>query len=175
MTVLVVRFADPVALAEAAPGEGSAPLADRAMRLLEQVAAAHGIAYLRVLGEAALAADGFDGGRERASAMAAAALALQDGLADLFHAAEQRPAFRIGLDTGTVIGSAVGDAAPTYNVWGEAVRGATAMAEAAPEAGIHVTETTRALLGEAFLLRPRGRFWLDGAGEMATFLLTGQT
>jgi class 3 adenylate cyclase len=74
-----------------------------------------------------------------------------------------------------VIGSAVGDAAPTYNVWGEAVRGATAMAEAAPEAGIHVTETMRALLGEAFLLRPRGRFWLEGTGEMATFLLTGQT
>jgi class 3 adenylate cyclase len=175
VTVLVVRFADPVALAEAAPGEGSAPLADRAMRLLEQVAAAHGIAYLRVLGEAALAADGFDGGRERASAMAAAALALQDGLAGLFHAAEQRPAFRIGLDTGTVIGSAVGDSAPTYNVWGEAVQGATAMAETAPEAGIHVTETMRALLGEAFLLRPRGRFWLEGTGEMATFLLTGQT
>lgn len=174
ITVLVVRFADPVALAEAGPGVARAPLADQAIRLLEQVAAAHGIAYLRVLGEAALAADGFEGGGQRAAAMAAAALELQDRLAGLFHAADQRPAFHIGLDTGTAIGSAVGDATPTYNIWGEAVRGATAMAEAAPEAGIHVTETTRALLGEAFLLRPRGRFWLDGAGEMTTYLLTGQ-
>lgn len=174
ITVLVVRFADPVALAEAGPGEARAPLADQAMRLLEQVAAAHGIAYLRVLGEAALAADGFEGGGQRAGPMAAAALEFQDRLAGLFHAADQRPAFHIGLDTGTAIGSAVGDATPTYNIWGEAVRGATAMAEAAPEAGIHVTETTRALLGEAFLLRPRGRFWLDGAGEMTTYLLTGQ-
>lgn len=174
ITVLVVRFADPVALAEAGPGEARAPLADQAMRLLEQVAAAHGIAYLRVLGEAALAADGFEGGGQRAGPMAAAALEFQDRLAGLFHAADQRPAFHIGLDTGTAIGSAVGDAMPTYNIWGEAVRGATAMAEAAPEAGIHVTETTRALLGEAFLLRPRGRFWLDGAGEMTTYLLTGQ-
>ncbi|MFN7001001.1 MAG: adenylate/guanylate cyclase domain-containing protein, partial [Elioraea tepidiphila] len=154
--------------------EARAPLADQAMRLLEQVAAAHGIAYLRVFGEAALAADGFEGGGQRAGAMAAAALELQDRLAGLFHAADQRPAFHIGLDTGTAIGSAVGDATPTYNIWGEAVRGATAMAEAVPEAGIHVTETTRALLGEAFLLRPRGRFWLDGAGEMTTYLLTGQ-
>ncbi len=174
ITVLVVRFADPVSLAEPAPDDASSPLADRAMRLLEQVAAAHGIAYLRVLGEAALAADGFEGGGQRAVAVAAAALDLQDRLAALFHAAEQRSAFRIGLDTGTAIGSAVGDQARTYNVWGEAVRGATAMADSAPEAGIHVTETTRALVGETFLLRPRGRFWLDGTGEMATFLLTGR-
>lgn len=174
ITVLVVRFADPVSLAEPAPDDQSVPLADRAMRLLEQVAAAHSIAYLRVLGEAALAADGFESGGQRAAAVAAAALDLQDRLAALFHAAEQRSAFRIGLDTGTVIGSAVGDQARTYNVWGEAVRGATAMADTAPEAGIHVTETTRALVGEEFLLRPRGRFWLDGAGELATFLLAGR-
>lgn len=174
VTVMVLRFTDPLALAEPAPDEADTSLADQAMRLLQRVAAAHGIAYLRVLGDTALVADGFEGGGARAGAVAAAALALQERLAELFHAAEQRLGFRIGIDTGTVVGSAVGDAERTYNIWGEAVRCATAMADSAPEGVIHVTETARALIGEGFPTRARGRFWLDGSGEMATFLLSAR-
>ena len=175
VTVLVLRFTDPVTLAEGGPDGNGSSLADQAVRIVQEVAASHGIAYLRILGESVLAADGFEtGGAERAAAIAAAALELQERLTGLFHAGDHRLGFRIGIDTGTVIGSVVGQDAGTYNVWGEAVRTAIAMAESCPETTIHITETTAALIADAFLMRPRGRFWLDGVGEMATFMLAAR-
>lgn len=69
------------------------------------------------------------------------------------------------------MGDAVGAARGTYNLWGEAVRTAETMAASAPEAAIQASATTSALIADRFLLRPRGRFWLDGTGEVATFLL----
>ncbi|WP_439576892.1 adenylate/guanylate cyclase domain-containing protein [Elioraea sp.] len=175
ITVLVLRFTDPLALAERAPDEDGSPLADHAIRVLQEIASAHGIDYVRILGESVVVADGFvTAGAERAAAVASAALDLQQQIAALFHSAEQRLSFRIGIDTGAVIGSVVGEDTRTYNIWGEAVRTAAAMAESGPEATIQITETTRALLGEGFLMQPRGRFWLDGGGELATFLLTAR-
>lgn len=175
VTVLALRFTDPVTLAEGAPDGTGSSLADQAVRIVQEVATSHGIAYLRILGESVLAADGFEtGGAERAAAVASAALDLQERLTGLFHAGDHRLGFRIGIDTGTVIGSVVGQDARTYNVWGEAVRTATAMAESCPETVIHITETTAGLIADAFLMRPRGRFWLDGVGEMATFTLAAR-
>jgi adenylate cyclase len=174
VTVLVLRFSDPLALAERAPDEDGSPLADHAVRIVQDVATMHGIDYLRVLAESVVAADGFATGAERAIALASAALDLQERLSALFHSADHRLGFRIGLDTGPVIGSVVGDTARTYNIWGEAVRMATAMAESCPETVIHVTETTADLIRDAFLMRPRGRFWLEGVGEMSTFMLAAR-
>lgn len=175
VTVLALRFTDPIALADSAPDHAGSSLADQAVRIVQEVAAAHGIDYLRILGDSVVAADGFaPGGIARAGAVAAAALDLQERLAALFHAADQRLGFRIGIDTGTVIGSVVGQDTRTYNIWGEAVRTATAMAESGPEAAIHVSETTRDAIASVCLLRPRGRFWLEGAGEIATFVLAGR-
>lgn len=175
VTVLVLRFTDPLALADTAPDHAGASLADQAVRIVQEVAAAHGIDYLRILGDSVVAADGFaPGGIERAGAVAAAALELQERLAALFHAADQRLGFRIGIDTGTVIGSVVGQDTRTYNIWGEAVRTAAAMAESGPEAAIHVTGTTREAIAAWYLMRPRGRFWLEGTGEIATFVLAGR-
>lgn len=175
VTVLALRFTDPVALADAAPDHAGASLADQAVRIVQEVAAAHGIGYLRILGDSVVAADGFaPDGIARAGAMAAAALDLQERLTALFHAADQRLGFRIGIDTGTAIGSAVGQDMRTYNLWGEAVRTASAMAESGPDGAIHLTETTHDAIASSCLMRPRGRFWLDGTGEITTFVLTGR-
>ncbi|TQF81659.1 GAF domain-containing protein [Elioraea sp. Yellowstone] len=172
VTVLVLRFTDPLLLGGRATDPDGTSLAAAAVRILEEVAARHGIDYLRLCGETAVAADGFGAdSAARAAAMAEAALDLQELISALFHAADQRQGFRIGLDTGPAMGDAVGAARGTYNLWGEAVRTAETMAASAPEAAIQASATTSALIADRFLLRPRGRFWLDGTGEVATFLL----
>lgn len=178
VTVLVLTLTDGEALSEPAEGDGpdgGGVLADRAVQLVQDCAARHGIAYLRVMGSAVMLADGFGSRAEAAPAsLALLALDLAERCAALFAAHDRAPGFGIGIDTAPVIGAAVGTGRRTYNVWGEAVRGAEAMAETAPPGAVQVTEGFQRRLGEAFILRPRGRFWLPGPGETSTFLLTGE-
>jgi hypothetical protein len=158
-----------------ASGAARCTLADSAVQLAQECAARHGIAYLRVMGSTVMLADGFGDRAEAApSALAMLALDLAERCTGLFAALDRPPGFGIGLDTAPVVGAAVGAGRRTYNVWGEAVRGAEAMAETAPRGTVQVTEALQQRIAEAFVFHPRGRFWLAGPGETATFLLTGR-
>jgi class 3 adenylate cyclase len=181
LAVLAVVFTDDAALAAAVNGEGCA-LIDRLARVFEAVAAQHGIPYLRLMGERVMLADGFpdagakpegDPAIEAARRLADAALALQERLAETFTAAERGLDFRLGLDLGPAIGSRTGGADKTWNVWGEAVRLAHALAETAPPGAIQASEAVQAVLAQDFVLRARGKFFVPDAGELGTFLLAG--
>jgi class 3 adenylate cyclase len=179
VTVLVLRLTDADVLAEAiedeAAGRPRCTLADRAVRLAQDCAASHGIAYVRVMGSAVMLADGFGDRAEAApSALALLALDLAERCTGLFAALDRQPGFGIGIDTAPVIGAAVGSGTRTYNIWGEAVRGADEMAETAPRGTVQVTEALQRRIAEGFIFRPRGRFWRSGPGETGTFLLTDQ-
>jgi adenylate cyclase len=124
-----------------------------------------------------IAADGFgDRSEAAASAIPRFALEVTERCAGLFAALDRGNAFQIGIDLGTVSGSGVGvgRGGRVFNIWGEAVRGAETMAASAPAGGVQVTEAVQARLGSSFVFRPRGRFWVPGAGERATFLLIGE-
>jgi adenylate cyclase len=177
VTVLVLRLnhCDQPAAGEKLAGAEGGTLADSAVQIAQDCAARHGIAYLRVMGSAVMLADGFGDRAEAAPAsLALLALDLAEGCAALFAARDQPSGFGIGLDTAPAIGAAVGTGQRTYNIWGEAVRGAEAMAETAPPGSVQVTEALQRRIGEGFIVRPRGRFWLPGPGETSTFLLTGR-
>jgi adenylate cyclase len=176
VTVLVLHLTDGASLSEPIAEAGGCTLADRVVQVAQDCAARHGIAYLRVMGSAVMLADGFGERAEAApAALAVLALDLAERCAGLFTALDLVPAFRIGIDIGPAIGAAVGSGRRTYNIWGEAVRGAEAMADTAPQGAVQVSEALQRRLQDGFVLRPRGRFWLPGAGEAATFLLTGRT
>jgi class 3 adenylate cyclase len=82
--------------------------------------------------------------------------------------------FRIGLDTGAVMGSAVGRGQKTYNIWGEAMRFASKMASSGLAGGIHVSETSYRRLRSDYLFHVRGKYFLPNIGETTTYLLTGR-
>lgn len=50
----------------------------------------------------------------------------------IFTSLGRPPGFALGLDTGAVLGSAIGFGQVAFNVWGEAVRVAATMANSAP-------------------------------------------
>ena len=78
-------------------------------------------------------------------------------------------AIALGLDTGAVLGSAIGFGQVAFNVWGEAVRVAVTMANSAPGGMIQVTQCTYELLRDGYVFRRRGAFWLERLEEaMAT-------
>jgi adenylate cyclase len=175
VTVMLLRLTDPACLAEPVASAGGCALADEVVRVVQEAAEAANIAYLRVMGDVVIAADGF-GDRADAAAEAVPAFALEvaERCAELFASLERANAFRIGIDHGTAIGSPVGRGARSYNIWGEALRGAEAMAASAPAGAVQVTEAVHARLRSAFIFRPRGRFWVPGVGETSTFLLAGR-
>jgi len=172
--VLVLRLADSVSLARRAEPDLAVRF-DALAQGLQEVARAHGLPYLRVLGEQAVAA-GLGGPAEpdAAERIAEAALAIRARCAELFEGIGGAPEFRLGLDSGVAIGTTLGSGQRVFNLWGEAVRGAEEMAITAMPGTVQATEAIYARLRHGFLLRPRGSFWVPRAGERRTFVLAGQ-
>ncbi|PWC53808.1 adenylate/guanylate cyclase domain-containing protein [Azospirillum sp. TSO22-1] len=173
VTVLVLRMADDVALAtgNTAQTAGIGEIVAACQRAAERL----GIRYLKILTDQIVAAEGFDGNPAAAATRLAAFALEMDAECDrLFTRLGRPPGYAMGFDTGPVMGSAVGFGQVVFNVWGETVRVAGAMATAAPSGAIQVTETTYALLRNGFAFRVRGAFYLERLGEMTTYFLRGR-
>ena len=106
--------------------------------------------------------------------MADFSLGALDYAARLFARLERKLAIQIGVDSGPVIGSAVGRDHSIFNLWGEAVLAATRLAETSAPGQIQTTASTYRQLREDFLFRVRGSYYLEGFGEFTTYLLTGR-
>jgi class 3 adenylate cyclase len=174
VTVVVMRFTDPVSLA-AAIDEGDGSAAEDLVQKLETLAAEHEVEYLKLLGDQIVCAAGFPGEPHRGAAvMADFALGALDHCARLFTKLERPLEVQIGIDSGPVIGSAVGRERAIFNLWGEAVLTASRMAQTGVSGQIQATESTYRRLREDFLFRVRGSYYLEGFGEFATYTLTGR-
>ena len=143
---------------------------------VEQVAAARAIPYVRILGDKVVMASGFAAARagKDAIAIAEAVLELRERLAQMFTTLGQRLEFRIGIDTGAVVGATLGEEGEVFNLWGDATRVSETMAETGIPGAAVVTEPSYRLLQERFVFRARGSFFLAGAGEMSTYLLASR-
>jgi adenylate cyclase len=81
---------------------------------------------------------------------------------------------RIGLDSGPVVAGVIGRRKFSYDLWGDTVNTASRMQTSGAPGCIQVTERTRDLLGERYLLQERGRIQVKGKGEMPTYFLSGR-
>ena len=62
----------------------------------------------------------------------------------------------------------------SYDLWGDTVNTASRMETTGVPGCIQVTERTRELLGERYLIRERGMIQVKGKGEMRTYFLSGR-
>lgn len=174
-TVMVLEFPDALALAERSPGAGGPAVAELFMHFLENRARELGIDYLRIVGHQVVAAAGFGTDPdEGATRIATLARDSQERCTRVFGQLQERPRFKIGLDFGRVLGSPVGKDPKRYNLWGPAVQTATAMAAAGLQGEIQTTDAAYEQLREHYLFKPRGSYYVEGRGCMATFLLAGR-
>ncbi|MGD9057701.1 MAG: adenylate/guanylate cyclase domain-containing protein [Desulfobacterales bacterium] len=175
MTVLVLRFTDTLSLAVRITDTETTTTVDQMVGHLEDLVTAQGIDYMKVMGEEIVCAAGFESRSEdHAVRIADLALGIQNHCTGLFASLNTAMEFRVGIDTGAVLGSSVGRKAKTYNIWGESVRFASKMADSGIPGGIQVSETTYRRLRAHYLFKLRGHYYLPNIGETSTYLLTGR-
>ena len=174
-TVLVLKFTDTLSLAGRMTDTETTTTVDQMVGHLEDLVTAQGIDYMKVMGEEIVCAAGLKAGSEdHAVLIADLALGIQNHCSGLFASLNTAMEFRVGIDTGAVLGSSVGRKAKTYNIWGESVRFASKMADSGLPGGIQVSETTYRRLRAHYLFKLRGRYYLPNIGEISTYLLTGR-
>ena len=175
VAVMVLHLTDPVAMAMRA-ASGTGPLSDRLACALQEIAAAHNIPYLKIVGQEVVGAAGIDAAANGTAAqvIADAAVAVRDCCLALLEDSDRPQEFRIGIDCGPAIGTAVGSEPRVFNLWGEAVRTADAMAASALPGTVQATEAAYDRLRQDFLFRSRGSFYLPRVGEARTFVLAGR-
>jgi len=174
--VLVLRFTDPFALAEYFGGGNKQTTAvDHLICHFEDLFEARRLDYWKIISDQIVCAAGMqDNSNHPVDAIADLALSFQDTCSHLFADLDKPMEFKIGIDTGGVIGSTVGRRQKTYNIWGEAVSTASVMADHGVTGGIQVSETTYRCLRQNYLFKVRGRYYLQNIGEISTYLLTGR-
>jgi class 3 adenylate cyclase len=174
VTVLVLQFTDAIALAEHLGEDNPTTAVDRLISELESLASESGIGYMKFMSDQLVCAAGLrDETGDHAHTIAELALKIQDICLHLYANMTHRLDFRIGIDTGAVIGSAVGREYKNYNLWGEAVRIAGMMAESGSVGEIHISESTYRRLQTKYLFKVRGSYFLPTVGELSTYILTG--
>lgn len=174
--VLVLRFTDPFALAQYFGGRDKQTTAvDHLICHFEDLFEAGRLDYWKIFSDQIVCAAGMqDNSNHPVDAIADLALSFQDTCSHLFADLDKPMEFKIGIDTGGVIGSPVGRRQKSYNIWGEAVSTASVMADNGVSGGIQVSETTYRRLRQNYLFKVRGRFYLQNIGEISTYLLTGR-
>jgi len=174
-TVLVLRFTDLLSVAVQTGKDDTTPPMDHIVRYLEEWIDTHAIDYWKVMSDQIVCAAGLEeASKAHAPDIADMALSMQSRCTHLFADLDTRMGFRIGIDTGAVVGSLVGKRRRFLNVWGEAVRAAQAMAETGITGGIHVSEAAYRRLRKDYLFKVRGKFYLPDIGEISTYLLTSR-
>jgi guanylate cyclase len=173
-----VLFADVVGFtplsAELAPTE-MVELLNEIFSTFDSLVEKYGLEKIRTIGDNYMVAAGVPRPRpDHCQAMASMAL-------DMLEYIQKRPGengkmvnFRIGLNTGPMIGGVIGRQKFHYDVWGDTVNVASRMESQGKAGKIQITQAAHQLLKEDFLCEPRGKVAVKGRGEMDTWFLVGR-
>ncbi len=130
---------------------------------------------IKIIGESYMIAAGVPLPRpDHAEAIAEAALALQQEIAQYDALNEETFSLRIGINTGPVVAGVIGQTKFSYDVWGETVNTAWHMETYGAPGHIQVNETTYAKLCDKYLFEERGEFFVKDKGELRTYFLKGR-
>lgn len=152
------------------PGEVVA-LFNEYVSAFDAIAARHGVEKIRTIGDNWMGVSGAPRPRsDHAAAMARAALEMR-GFVEARRPEHPSLEFRMGINSGPVIGGVIGTDKHVFDIWGDVVNTAARMESHGVSGSIQVTDATYALLRDGFDLEPRGAIEVKGKGAMRTWLL----
>lgn len=134
----------------------------------------HDLEKIRTIGDNYMVAAGVPRPRsDHAQILARLALEMEEYLRDRPDNGGPKIEFRIGLNSGPVVGGVIGRKKFVYDVWGDAVNIASRMESEGVPGRIQITPATHELIKRDFECVPRGRIPVKGKGEMETWFLVG--
>lgn len=174
---VTVLFSDLVGFTERAVRLAPRVLIDELNALFtgfDAVMNSHGCERIKTIGDAYLAVCGMpDRHDDHAFRMARAALGMREYLADRNSKSELKWEMRIGLASGPVVAGIVGTNKYIYDVFGDTVNTASRMEGLSEPMRITLSETTLALVKDAFVCGRRDPVEVKGKGMMGTAFLEG--
>ncbi|MFM8734903.1 MAG: adenylate/guanylate cyclase domain-containing protein [Pirellulales bacterium] len=175
VTVLFADLCGFTEFAEKADPRHVVELLDDIFSAFDHLAHAHGVEKIKTIGDAYMAVAGVPVPRpDHAEAMAAMALGMQEAFRGVMRSRSLALELRIGMHSGPVAAGVIGRQKFIYDLWGDTVNVASRMESHGEPSRIHVSPTTRALLGEAFRFADRGEITIKGRGTLPTSFLLGR-
>ncbi len=175
---VTVLIADVVGFSDLSPTvspELLAQLLEEIFTTFDRLAKERGTRKIKTLGNSYLAAGGVPvPSSDHAARVAHLSLDLIDAIAHLNERSGYALQVRIGIATGAVVAGVIGKRLYVYDLWGDAVTTASRMESHGVAGHVQVSESTRRLLKEPFLLEERGALEVEGQGEMRTWFLRGR-
>jgi len=171
-------IADVVGFTELTPAlspERLALLLDEIFTRFDGLAKERGLKKVKTLGNSYMAAAGVPiPSGDHAERAAHLSLDMVDALDRFNERSGYALQVRIGIATGAVVAGVIGKRMYLYDVWGDAVNTASRMESHGVAGRVQVSESTRRLLGEPFLLEERGALEVEGKGELKTWFVGGR-
>ena len=155
------------------PPEEVVDFLDRLVRIFDGLSERYGVEKIKTIGDAYMAAAGFDGrGEEGAIAAGRMALAMLDVIGRQPPLGGRVPQLRIGIHCGPATAGVIGDTRFSYDIWGDAVNFAARMESNGKPGQIHVSESFHALARDHFEFEERvGTTELKGIGAVRSYFL----
>ena len=175
VTVLIADIVGFTDLTPAVTPEQLALLLDEVFTSFDGLAKQRGLKKIKTLGNSYMAAAGVPvPSGDHAAQAVHAALDMLEALARFNERRDHSLQVRIGIASGAVVAGVIGKRMYVYDVWGDAVNMASRMESHGVAGRVQVSESTRRLLGEPFLLEERGALEVEGKGEVKTWFVGGR-
>ena len=150
-------------------------LLDEHVAEFDRLADRYGIEKIRTIGDNWMGVAGVPEARpDHAAAVARLAIAMLAHVAQRRRDGKRCLDFRIGINSGPVIGGVIGRRKFVFDIWGDPVNTAARMESHGIPGRIQITEATYELLKEAFICEPRGTIEVKGKGAMPTWWLVAE-
>jgi class 3 adenylate cyclase len=141
----------------------------------DRLAEKNGAERIKTIGDTYMAAAGVPGRRsDHAVSAAELALEMQQAAVRLKLGLREPLSLRIGISSGSVVAAVIGTTKLGYDLWGATVTLASQMETLGLAGHIQVDQSAHRLLQEQYLFEDRGGFYIEGEGEVHTYLLTGR-
>lgn len=175
VTILFTHVNDFWHIAGSRPPKEFIDLLNEIFSLFDRLADRHGVQKIKTFGGTYMAVCGVLTPRpDGAEAVAEMALSMQREIATIGTGSKERLSVRIGIHTGSAIAGVVGVKKLAYDLWGPAINLASQMESSCIPGGIQVSKPTYERLKDKYIFEKRGEFYVQGQGEVATYMLMGR-
>ena len=138
----------------------------------DRLAAEFSLEKIKTIGDAYMVAGGLPQPRAgHVASVAGMARRMPEVIATASRAIGERLTFRIGIDTGPAVAGIIGTQKFVYDVWGDTVNTASRMEHHCDPGRVHITQSVKDALGDAYSYEALAPVDVKGKGRMHTFYL----